>query len=132
MLHRFPLRPLTAAFALALATITTAAGAGDLTVSILHTNDFHSRLNPVTIDGSNCRPADAQAHKCYGGIARIATELGRLRATSPNPLVLDAGDRFQGSLFYNYYKSAALKPFFELLRYDAMTLGNHEFDDGPA
>lgn len=126
----FPLRPLIAALALTLAAGTAAAG--DLTLSILHTNDFHSRIDPVTVDGSRCRTEDAEAHKCYGGIARIATELARLRASEPNPLALDAGDRFQGSLFYNYYKSAALKPFFELLRYDAMTLGNHEFDDGPA
>ena len=130
----FPVRfrPLAAAgFALSLA-LAPAARAGDLTVTLLHTNDFHSRLAPVTADGSRCRPQDAEAHKCYGGIARLATEIAALRAGRPHPLLLDAGDRFQGSLFYTYYKSAALKPFFETLGYQAMTLGNHEFDDGPA
>lgn len=104
---------------------------GDLTLSLIHTNDFHARIEPVTVDGSRCRPVDAQAHRCYGGIARLLAEANRLRATNPNPLLLDAGDRFQGSLFYHYYKSAALKPFFALGRYQAMIPGNHEFDDGP-
>jgi 5'-nucleotidase len=112
--------------------IPAGSSAADLTLSIIHTNDFHARLEPVTLDGSRCRPADAEAHRCYGGVARLVTEIDRLRAEGPNPLVLDAGDRFQGSLYYTYYKSAALKPFFELLHYQAMTLGNHEFDDGPA
>ena len=106
--------------------------AEDMTFTILHTNDFHARLAPVTGGGSRCRPEDATAHKCYGGVARLATEIALLRATKPHPVLLDAGDRFQGSLFYTYYKSAALKPFFEMLDYQAMTLGNHEFDDGPA
>ena len=112
--------------------IASAAVADDLTVTLLHTTDFHARLSPVTAGGSRCRSEDAAAHKCFGGVARLATEIATLRAARPHPLLLDAGDRFQGSLFYTYYKSAALKPFFELLDYQAMTLGNHEFDDGPA
>ena len=127
-------RTLAAGFALMLASAALAPAclAEDLTVTILHTNDFHARLAPVTIGGSRCRAEDAAAHKCFGGIARLATEVAALRASRPHPLLLDAGDRFQGSLFYTYYKSTVLKPFFELLGYQAMTLGNHEFDDGPA
>lgn len=127
------LRLLALAAGLALSLATTSAGwAGDLTLTLLHTNDFHARLAPVTADGSRCRAKDAEVHKCFGGVARLATEVAALRASRPHPLLFDAGDRFQGSLFYTYYKSAALKPFFEALGYQAMTLGNHEFDDGPA
>ncbi len=133
--HSFPVRRrlavLAAGFILAMAA-TSAGWAEDLTFTILHTNDFHARLAPVTVGGSRCRPEDVANHKCYGGVARLATEIAALRASRPHPVLLDAGDRFQGSLFYTYYKSAALKPFFELLDYQAMTLGNHEFDDGPA
>ena len=125
------LHAIVAGFALSL-TLAATGWAGDLTITILHTNDFHARLAPVTMGGSRCRAEDAAAHKCYGGIARLATEIAALRATKPNPLLLDAGDRFQGSLFYTYYKGSVLKPFFEQLGYQAMTLGNHEFDDGPA
>ncbi|MEI6558408.1 MAG: bifunctional metallophosphatase/5'-nucleotidase [Rhodospirillaceae bacterium] len=125
------LRALAAGFALLLAA-ATAGRAEDLTLTLLHTNDFHARLAPVTAGGSRCRAEDAAARKCFGGVARLATEIAALRASRPHPVLLDAGDRFQGSLFYTYYKSAALKPFFELLNYQAMTLGNHEFDDGPA
>ncbi|MEI6986448.1 MAG: 5'-nucleotidase C-terminal domain-containing protein [Rhodospirillaceae bacterium] len=119
---------------IAIFTTTNQAGAGhagELTLTILHTNDFHARLAPVTFDGSRCRPSDSKAHLCYGGIARLATEIERVRASRPHTLLVDAGDRFQGSLYYNTYKSAALKPFFSLLGYQAMTLGNHEFDEGP-
>ena len=131
--RRLPRLPsLLAGFVLILGIAVAAPGrAGDLTLTLLHTNDVHARLAPVTMDGNRCRPQDAAEHKCFGGIARLATEIAALRASRPNPVLVDAGDRFQGSLFYTYYKSAALKPFFQYLGYQAMTLGNHEFDDGP-
>ena len=131
--RRFPRLPsLLAGFVLLLGLAVAAPGrAGELTLTLLHTNDFHARLAPVTMDGNRCRIEDAAQHKCFGGVARLATEIAALRASRPNPVLVDAGDRFQGSLFYTYYKSAALKPFFQYLNYQAMTLGNHEFDDGP-
>jgi 5'-nucleotidase len=128
---RRPLVALVAAVAVGAAALTGAA-AEEFTLSILHTNDVHSRLDEVTVDGSRCRPADAAGQACFGGVARLATAIAGVRASQPNTLLVDAGDRFQGSLYYNTYKSAVLKPFFELLGYQAMTLGNHEFDDGPA
>ena len=57
----------------------------------------------------------------------IARQLGRGR----NVIVLDAGDQFQGSLFYTTYKGAAEAEFMEKIGFDAMAVGNHEFDDGP-
>lgn len=108
------------------------AFAQDYTLSIIHTNDVHSRIDQVTAQGSFCTPKDAQDNKCFGGYPRLIGKIRELRQAQPNPLVLDAGDVFQGSLFYTLLKSDAVKPFVEMAGYHAMTIGNHEFDDGPA
>ncbi|HZH28993.1 MAG TPA: 5'-nucleotidase C-terminal domain-containing protein [Azospirillaceae bacterium] len=108
------------------------AFAQDYTLSIIHTNDVHSRVDQVTAQGSFCTPKDAQENKCFGGYPRLIGKIRELRQAQPNPLVLDAGDVFQGSLFYTLLKSDAVKPFVEMAGYHAMTIGNHEFDDGPA
>jgi 5'-nucleotidase len=74
-------------------------------------------------------------NQCFGGMARVATLIERERAAAQaagrQVLVLDAGDQFQGSLFYSHYKGAAEAEVMNLMAYDAMALGNHEFDDGP-
>ena len=81
---------------------------------------------------SVCSPKDAQAGKCYGGFARIAT-LVRQARNSPMPcLFLNAGDTYQGSMWYNVYKWKVVAKFLNLLAPDAVSLGNHEFDDGVA
>lgn len=101
------------------------------TLTLLHTNDVHSRLEPITKFDSTC-PADAEADACFGGWARLATAIAERRAAAQGPLMLlDAGDQFQGSLFYTYYKGQAAAAMMNALGYDAMTVGNHEFDDGP-
>ncbi|HMS44908.1 MAG TPA: bifunctional metallophosphatase/5'-nucleotidase [Alphaproteobacteria bacterium] len=106
----------------------------EYTLTIIHNNDVHARLDQVTMSGSSCTTKDAEAQKCYGGFARMAGMINQIRqqkATLPL-LVLNAGDFFQGSLFYTYYKSAALWPFVNYIKFDAVTLGNHEFDNGVA
>jgi 5'-nucleotidase / UDP-sugar diphosphatase len=115
----------------ALASAAPAMAQQDFTLSIIHTNDVHSRIDQVAASGSFCTPQNAQANRCFGGYPRLATKIRELRGTRPNPLVLDAGDVFQGTLFYTMAKSDAVKPFLNAIGYDAMTLGNHEFDDGP-
>jgi 5'-nucleotidase / UDP-sugar diphosphatase len=71
----------------------------------------------------------------FGGVARVATKIKELRdsltAAGENVIVLDAGDQFQGSLMYTTYKGAVEAEFMEAIGFDAMALGNHEFDDGP-
>jgi 5'-nucleotidase/UDP-sugar diphosphatase len=128
-----PLRKFVCAAAtLAMLTWATPLVARDFTLTVLHTNDVHARIDQVTASGSFCSAENAARQRCFGGYARLATKLATLRASRPNAITLDAGDVFQGTLFYTLAKSNAVKPFVEALGYDAMTLGNHEFDDGPA
>jgi 5'-nucleotidase len=104
----------------------------DYSISILHTNDFHSRVEPINKYDSGCKEEDNAAGKCFGGYARMANAIRAAREAAPNSLLVDGGDQFQGSLFYTYYKGKVAAEMMNALGYDAMTVGNHEFDDGPA
>lgn len=91
-------------------------------ITILHTNDVHSHIDPFgPNDGRN-------ANK--GGIARRATLIQRLRQENPNTLLLDAGDIFQGTPYFNYYGGELEFKLMSILDYDAATIGNHDFDNG--
>ncbi|KZL18966.1 Trifunctional nucleotide phosphoesterase protein YfkN precursor [Pseudovibrio axinellae] len=109
----------------------SAPAMADFDLTILHTNDFHSRIEPINKYDSNCSAKDDAAGKCLGGTARLETAVQERRAAAENSILVDGGDQFQGSLFYTYYKGKAAAEFMNALRYDAMTVGNHEFDDGP-
>ena len=87
-----------------------------MTVTILHTNDVHGHVDEW--DG-------------IAGAPRIATKVDEIRAAKDNVLLLDAGDQFQGTLFYNLFKADIITLTMNAIGYDAMTIGNHEFDDGP-
>ena len=76
------------------------------------------------------RPQDKKRGKCFGGIARLQTAIKRLRAGEKNVLVVNAGDFYQGTVWYSHFKWKVVSRFNNLLNFDAMTLGNHEFDDG--
>jgi 5'-nucleotidase len=118
--------------ALALSGLLTATAAqADYTLNILHTNDFHARFEPISKYNSTCAPEDNDAGECFGGSARLATAIEQARADALNPVLFDGGDQFQGTLFYNYYKGKLAAEMMNRLGYDAMTVGNHEFDDGP-
>ncbi len=119
--------------AAALAALAGAARA-EFTLHILHINDLHSRIEPITKFGSTCDAETDAKGECFGGVARVAAKIAELRAALDGQpvLVLDAGDQFQGSLFYTTYKGAAEAEFMEAIGFDAMAVGNHEFDDGPA
>ena len=116
---------------LTLAAALIAASAQAEVLTILHTNDFHSRIEPISKYNSGCKPEDNDAGKCFGGSARLITAVRAARAHSPNSILVDGGDQFQGSLFYTYYKGQAAAEMMNAIGYDAMTVGNHEFDDGP-
>ena len=125
---------MTARFLSTAAALALGAGMAqaDFTLHILHTNDLHSRIEPINRFDSTCSAEDDAAGECFGGYARLKTLVDRMRADlGENVLVLDAGDQFQGTLFYTTYKGAAEAEFMSMLGYDAMALGNHEFDDGP-
>ncbi|MBW8447702.1 MAG: 5'-nucleotidase C-terminal domain-containing protein [Arenimonas sp.] len=112
----------------------SAGGAlADFELNILHINDFHSRVEAINKYDSTCSAEEAGKNECFGGIARVKTAIDSRRAElkDANLLVLDAGDQFQGSLFYTTYKSAPIAEFMNGIGFDAMAIGNHEFDDGP-
>ncbi len=113
--------------------LSTGAALADFELNILHINDLHSRIEAINKSDSTCSPEDAAKNECFGGIARVkaAIDARRGELNGKNVLTLDAGDQFQGSLFYTTYKSAPIAEFMNGIGFDAMAIGNHEFDDGP-
>ncbi|CAD7040942.1 5'-nucleotidase [Pseudorhizobium endolithicum] len=105
----------------------------DYELNILHINDLHSRIEAINKYDSTCSEEEASKNECFGGIARVKTAIDTRRGElqDANVLVLDAGDQFQGSLFYSMFKSGPIADFMNGIRFDAMAIGNHEFDDGP-
>ena len=104
------------------------------TLTIVHANDVHSRLQAVNKFDSTCTDKEKSEGQCLGGMARLATKAQEIivdvKSKRGNVLLLDAGDQFQGSLFYSHYKGKAELSVMNMMPYDAMTIGNHEFDDG--
>jgi 5'-nucleotidase len=95
--------------------------AADTIITILHTNDTHSQIDPLP-------PNDANAGK--GGVARRATLVKRIRQENPNTLLVDAGDVMQGTPYFNFYRGEVEYKAMSAIGYDVGTLGNHEFDNG--
>ncbi|WP_170325466.1 bifunctional metallophosphatase/5'-nucleotidase [Ruegeria arenilitoris] len=111
--------------------LTAGMAAAEYKLTILHTNDFHARFEPINKYDSGCDAEDNAEGKCFGGSARLVTAVNEARGRVENSILVDGGDQFQGSLFYTYYKGKVAAEFMNKLGYDAMTVGNHEFDDGP-
>lgn len=91
-------------------------------ITILHTNDVHSRIEPFPMDGS--------ALQGRGGVARRSTLIQQIRAEEPHVLLFDAGDFFQGTPYFNLFDGQLELELMSKLGYDAATFGNHEFDNG--
>jgi 5'-nucleotidase len=90
-------------------------------ITILHTNDVHSHIDPFGAeDGRNAN---------MGGVARRARLIETIRNENPNTLLLDAGDIFQGTPYFNYYGGELEFKLMSMLKYDAATIGNHDFDN---
>ncbi|HYW71496.1 MAG TPA: metallophosphoesterase [Pyrinomonadaceae bacterium] len=98
--------------------------AGETLITILHTNDTHSQIDPID-------ERDKQ-YAGKGGVARRATLVKRVRKENPNTLMIDAGDVFQGTPYFNFYKGEVEYKAMSLIGYDVVTLGNHDFDNGVA
>ncbi|WP_238370212.1 bifunctional metallophosphatase/5'-nucleotidase [Heliomarina baculiformis] len=111
--------------------LSAGAAAADYLLTILHTNDFHARFEPINKYDSGCSSEDNTEGKCFGGSARLMSAIRDARARLDNSLLVDGGDQFQGTLFYTYYKGKLAAEMMNKMGYDAMTVGNHEFDDGP-
>ena len=91
-------------------------------ITVLHTNDVHSHIDPFG-------PNDVK-NPNKGGVSRRATLIQKLRNENPNTLLLDAGDIFQGTPYFNYFGGALEFKLMSLLNYDVATIGNHDFDNG--
>lgn len=91
-------------------------------ITILHTNDLHSRIEPFPMDGS--------PYQGLGGAARRATLINQIRKSEKNVLLFDAGDMVQGTPYYNQFGGELEIRLMNKMGYDAATFGNHEFDNG--
>lgn len=92
-------------------------------ITILYTNDTHARLDPF--------PDNAVEFAGLGGIARRASLVKKIRSQNKNVLLLDAGDVFQGTPWFDVYGGEIDLKLMSEMGYDAMAVGNHEFDRGP-
>jgi 5'-nucleotidase/UDP-sugar diphosphatase len=120
--------------------VNAAAGPAVRQLRLVHTNDHHARIEPAT--GITIRAGSASGTRNLGGVSRRKTIFDRIRAdttwiTDPafnafvqDKLFLDAGDVFQGTLYFNAWRGEADHYFYNTLGYDALTFGNHEFDLG--
>ena len=95
---------------------------GETLITVLHTNDTHSQIDPV--------PSNDKLYPGKGGVARRSTLVKRVRRENPNTLLIDAGDVFQGTPYFNFYKGEVEYKAMSAIGYNAGTLGNHEFDNG--
>ncbi|PSK91026.1 bifunctional metallophosphatase/5'-nucleotidase [Taibaiella chishuiensis] len=98
------------------------AATGATRITILHTNDVHSRLDPFPMDGSKFQG--------MGGVAARAELIRQIRTEEEHVLLLDAGDIFQGTPYFNLYKGEPEIKAMSMMEYDAATMGNHDFDAG--
>jgi len=96
---------------------------GELTrLTVMHTNDMHCHLDPF--------PADHAEYPGKGGLVRIASLVNQCREENPNLSLLDAGDMFEGTPYFNYFKGDLIVKVISKMGYAAGTIGNHEFDNG--
>ena len=91
-------------------------------LTILHTNDVHSRIEPFPMDGGK--------NQGRGGIAKRAALINKIRQEEEQVLLLDAGDMFQGTPYFNYFGGELEMKLMSKMGYDAGTIGNHDFDGG--
>ena len=91
-------------------------------ITILHTNDVHSHIDPF--------PENHPRNPAMGGVARRASLIEQIRKEETNVLLLDAGDIFQGTPYFNYYGGELEFKLMSMMKYDLATMGNHDFDNG--
>ena len=115
---------------LCLLLLSCGVAQADFELTILHTNDIHSYFDAETKEGEACTDGGMETQGCSGGIARLATAINRARAADENVILLDAGDMAHGSEYDSYFKGLFAAELMNALEYDAMTPGNHEFDEG--
>ncbi|MAU26228.1 MAG: metallophosphatase [Muricauda sp.] len=95
---------------------------GQKHITVLHTNDVHSHIDPF--------PTNHSRYPNLGGVSRRASLIGQIRDENPNTLLFDAGDIFQGTPYFNFYGGELEFKLMSMMKYDAATIGNHDFDNG--
>ncbi|MEW2922318.1 metallophosphatase [Muricauda sp. ANG21] len=103
-------------------SLNSCSGSKAKKLTILHTNDVHSHIDPF--------PSSHSQYPNLGGIARRARLVEQIRNENPNTLLFDAGDIFQGTPYFNFYGGELEFKLMSKLNYDASTIGNHDFDNG--
>ena len=98
------------------------AAAGQTKITILHTNDTHSRIDPF--------PESDPKFGGMGGVARRMQLINKIRLEEKNVLLFDSGDIFQGTPYFNFYGGELEIKLMSAMKYDAATMGNHDFDAG--
>ena len=122
MIRRNFLATLAAGSAGAFIPPLPALAADELRLVILHTNDTHSRIDPFPDDGGR--------NAGLGGAGRRATLINRIRAEHEHVMLLDSGDIFQGTPYFNFFGGELEFKTMTAMGYDVATLGNHDFDNG--
>nr|QHO60721.1 salivary 5'-nucleotidase [Sergentomyia schwetzi] len=102
---------------------------GNIEIVLLHTNDMHARFVETNRRGNVCHEKDKMAKQCYGGFSRISSKIKQFRKGNNDVLFLNAGDTFQGTPAYTIFKHNITSEMMNLLKFDGISLGNHEFDD---
>ncbi len=103
-------------------SLNSCLGESKKRLTIVHTNDVHSHIDPF--------PKNHSRFPNLGGLARRATLVDAIRKENPNTLLFDAGDIFQGTPYFNFYGGELEFKLMSMLKYDAATIGNHDFDNG--
>ncbi|MBT8232718.1 MAG: bifunctional metallophosphatase/5'-nucleotidase [Saprospiraceae bacterium] len=123
--RKFIHQSITGSFLLASSSFPLNAFADDSNITkltILHTNDVHSRIDPFPMDGSR--------NAGLGGAERRAQMISNIRAAEKNVLLFDCGDIFQGTPYFNFFGGELEMKLMSKMKYDASTMGNHDFDAG--
>ncbi|CED84792.1 5' nucleotidase [Phaffia rhodozyma] len=101
---------------------------GNYNITFIHVNDVHAHLDQYRASGTDC-PTDGSV-PCLGGYARIMDKTREIRSQVQDSLLFNAGDEFQGTLFYSFYGPQKIAETLNLMNFTLGTLGNHEFDTG--
>jgi len=96
-----------------------------LNMTVIHINDIHAHFEETNVDLHRCRKGE----DCYGGMGRVVAKVKEIRREDPEAIFLNAGDFYQGTIWYTKFKYKPFLDVVDLMNYTAMGLGNHDFDD---
>merc|ERR1719481_1989597 len=100
-------------------------------LNIVHMNDIHAHFDEISLNAGRCKQEQLVKDECFGGTARMFTAINQFMDLSPsNTLLLNAGDYFQGTMWFSEFKYEPVVKFGNILNWTAMGLGNHDFDLG--